>query len=339
MLLIRKAAFARAGLMGNPSDGYHGKTISVIVRNFSARVTMYEWDELEIVWSQEDKSRFRSIRELAQDVRLHGYYGGIRLVKATIKKFAEYCIARGHRLHDRNFSVRYESDIPRQVGLAGSSAIIVATLRCLMEFYGIEIPLEVQPSLVLSVETEELGIAAGLQDRVIQVYEGAVYMDFAKDRMRQCRGLMCGVYEPLDPALLPPLYIAYSTDVSEPTEVFHNNLRARFQQGEPAVVNAMKRFAALAFEARQAILDGDRATLARLINENFDLRRSICRLPKNQIRIVERARSAGASAKFAGSGGAIIGTYPDDATFERLCANLEAIGCRVIRPMIAAPAV
>lgn len=339
MLLIRKAAFARAGLMGNPSDGYHGKTISVIVRNFSARVTMYEWDELEIVWSQEDKSRFRSIRELAQDVRLHGYYGGIRLVKATIKKFAEYCIARGHRLHDRNFSVRYESDIPRQVGLAGSSAIIVATLRCLMEFYGIEIPLEVQPSLVLSVETEELGIAAGLQDRVIQVYEGAVYMDFAKDRMRQCRGLMRGVYEPLDPALLPPLYIAYSTDVSEPTEVFHNNLRARFQQGEPAVVNAMKRFAALAFEARQAILDGDRATLARLINENFDLRRSICRLPKNQIRIVERARSAGASAKFAGSGGAIIGTYPDDATFERLCAHLEAIGCRVIRPAIAAPAV
>ncbi len=339
MLLIRKAAFARAGLMGNPSDGYHGKTISVIVRNFSARVTMYEWDELEIVWSQEDKSRFRSIRELAQDVRLHGYYGGIRLVKATIKKFAEYCIARGHRLHDRNFSVRYESDIPRQVGLAGSSAIIVATLRCLMEFYGIEIPLEVQPSLVLSVETEELGIAAGLQDRVIQVYEGAVYMDFAKDRMRQCRGLTCGVYEPLDPALLPPLYIAYSADVSEPTEVFHNNLRARFQQGEPAVVNAMKRFAALAFEARQAILDGDRATLARLINENFDLRRSICRLPKNQIRIVERARSAGASAKFAGSGGAIIGTYPDDATFERLCAHLEAIGCRVIRPAIAAPAV
>ena len=78
-------------------------------------------------------------------------------------------------------------------------------------------------------------------------------------------------------------------------------------QGEPAVVKAMKRFAALAFEARQAILDGDQATLARLINENFDLRRSICRLPKNQIRIVERARSAGASAKFAGSGGAIIG--------------------------------
>ena len=29
MLLIRKRAYARAGLVGNPSDGYHGKTISV----------------------------------------------------------------------------------------------------------------------------------------------------------------------------------------------------------------------------------------------------------------------------------------------------------------------
>ncbi len=331
MQLIRKAAYARAGLVGNPSDGYNGKTISVIVKDFSARVTMYEWDQLEIVWSQEDRSRFRSVRELAQDVRQHGYYGGIRLVKAAIKKFVEYCISRGHRLHDRNFSVRYESNVPRQVGLAGSSAIIVATLRCLMEFYDVHIPIEVQPSLVLSVETDELGIAAGLQDRVIQVYEGAVYMDFEKDRMQSHRGLLCGVYEPLGSDLLPPLYVAYSTNVSEPTEVFHNNLRARFEQGEAAVVDAMKRFAELAFEARQAIFDQDADALARRIDENFDLRRSICQLPKDQVDMIERARAAGAAAKFAGSGGAIIGTYPDEATFDRLTANLAPIQCQVLR--------
>ena len=121
----------------------------------------------------------------------------------------------------------------------------MATLRCLMEFYGVEIPRRVLPSLALSVETEELGIAAGLQDRVIQVYEGLVYMDFARETMEEIDGLRCGVYEPLDPALLPPLYLAYSTNVSEPTEVFHNNLRARYMQGEPAVVEAMARFADL----------------------------------------------------------------------------------------------
>jgi glucuronokinase len=120
MLLIRKRAYARAGLVGNPSDGYHGKTVSVIVRNLWAEVTLYEWDQIEIVWSQDDQSRFRSVRDLVTDVKLHGYYGGVRLVKATIKLFAEYCARQGRRLHDRNFSIRYESSIPRQVGLAGS---------------------------------------------------------------------------------------------------------------------------------------------------------------------------------------------------------------------------
>jgi len=332
MLLIRKKAYARAGLIGNPSDGYHGKTISVIVPNFQAEVTLYEWDEVEIVWSQEDQSRFRSVRELAHDVKLHGYYGGVRLVKATIKRFVEYCEAREERLHERNFSVRYQSDVPRQVGLAGSSAIIVATLRCLTEFYGVEIPRRVQPSLVLSVEREELGIAAGLQDRVIQVYEGLVYMDFDRERMEACCGFECGVYEPLDASLLPPLYVAYSTDVSEPTEVVHNDLRARYERGDREVVEAMARFAQLTVEGRSAILARDAARLGQLINANFDLRRSICPIAAKHEEMVERARRAGASAKFAGSGGAIIGICPDQATFERLEAELEPIHCEVIRP-------
>jgi len=334
MELIRKTAYARAGLVGNPSDGYHGKTISLVVRNFSAEVTLYEWDQIELVWSQEDRSRFRSIRELVEDVDLHGYYGGIRLVKATVKKFAEYCMRRGHALHDRNFSVRYQSSIPRQVGLAGSSAIIVATLRCLMGFYQAEIPREVQPSLALAVETEELGIAAGLQDRVIQVYEGLVYMDFAKDRMAEKHGLLCGAYEPLDPALLPPLYVAYSTQWGKPTEHVHGDLRARYNRAEPAVVEAMGRFADLTVQARQAILARDAARLAQLIDGNFDLRRSILRLPPRLIEMIERARRTGASAGFTGSGGAIIGTCPDEATFRRLCAELEPLQCRVIRPQV-----
>src|SRR6266851_5204531 len=289
MLLIRRRAYARAGLVGNPSDGYHGKTISLIVRNMHAEVVLYEWEDVELIGSEEDQSRFRSIAELARDVKLHGYYGGIRLVKATIKQFVEYCQAQTEKgdcpssakgqspfsLHNRNFSVRSKSTIQRQLGLAGSSAIIVATLRCLMDFYQVQIPLEVQPSLALAVETEELGIAAGLQDRVIQVYEGLVYMDFARERLREQCGYHYGVYERLDPGLLPPLYLAYKEDVSEPTEVFHNDIRARYNRGETKVVEAMTQFAGLAAQAREALLARDARRLAQLMNENFDTRRSI----------------------------------------------------------------
>jgi glucuronokinase len=335
MFLTRKRAFARAGLLGNPSDGYNGKTISLSVRNYWAEVVLYEWDSVEIVLAGDDRAKFDSVDELARDVRLHGYYGGIRLIKATIKRFVEYCEARAVALHDRKFSIRYETTIPRQVGLAGSSAIIVATLRCLMEFYDLPLPLEAQPTFVLLVEQEELGITVGLQDRVIQVYEGLVYMDFDRSREHVVDGLATYWYEPMDPALLPPLYVAHHETLGEPTEIFHNNIRERFRKGDAPVVDAMRSFAQLAADGREALLARDAERLAGLINMNFDTRRSIYRLPPWQVNMVETARACGASAKFAGSGGAIVGTYQDEAMFERVRDSLAAIGSRTVKPHVA----
>lgn len=342
MLLLRKRAYARAGLIGNPSDGYFGKTISLIVRNFYAEVVLYEWEDVELILSEDEHSRFRSVQDLAFDVQLHGYYGGIRLVKATIKKFVEYCTKQALPLHERNFSIRYETNIPRGVGLSGSSAIIVATLRCLMDFYEIDIPKDVQPSLALAVEKEELGIAAGLQDRVIQLYEGLVYMDFSRERTRMIRGYPCGVYEPLDPSLLPPLYIAYSrSDMAgagrriETSAIMHGDIRTRFERGDPEVVEAMARFAGFAAESRTALLARDHDRLAQLMNQNFDLRRQIYKqMLSGQIEMVETARGTGASAKFAGSGGAIVGSYRDEPMYQALCAALGKIGCAVIKPIV-----
>lgn len=335
MQIIKKRAHARAGILGNPSDGYHGKTISIIVRNFWAEVVLYEWDTLEIVLAEDDRARFSSIHDLAKDVKLHGYYGGIRLIKATIKRFVEYCNLRGWKLHDHNFSVRYETNIPRQVGLAGSSGLIVATLRSLMEFYGVEIPQEVQPSLVLAIETEELGIAAGLQDRVILVYEGLVYMNFDEARERIIDGYKCYEYEPLDPSLLPKLYLAFHAALSEPTEVFHNDIRGRFNRGDAQVVNAMKHCAVLAEQGRTALRERDHARLGQLMNENFDTRRSIYSLPPWQIEMIETARACGASATFAGSGGAIIGAYADERMFEAIHGRMQALGCHTIKPIVS----
>lgn len=335
MLLIRKYGFARAALVGNPSDGYHGRTIAIVVRDFWAEVVLYEWDSVDIVLSADDRARFSSVQDLAADVSQHGYYGGIRLIKATIKCFVEHCRKQGIALHQRNFSIRYSTRIPRQVGLAGSSAIIVATLRCLMEFYGVTIPLAAQPALVLSIERDELGIMAGLQDRVIQVHEGLVHMDFGKQHRREVAGWACYQYDPLDPALLPPLYLAYHNGLSEPTEVFHNDIRGRYDRGDEQVIAAMRQAADLATAARQALLDHRPQDLPRLIDENFDIRRRIYNLPPWQSDMVETARREGASANFAGSGGAIIGTYDGDpAIFERLRTAFRAIGCSIIRPRI-----
>lgn len=332
-MAIESTAFARAGLIGNPSDGYYGKTISFVIRDFSARVSLYESPELDIVPAVQDRTRYRNMRDLVRDVRSNGYYGGLRVMKASIKRFVDYCDAQGIELPDKNFSIRYRTTIPRRLGMAGSSAIVTATFRCLMQYYEVDIPKPILPGIILSVETEELNIGAGLQDRVIQVYEGVVYMDFDK-RLLDTQGH--GTYVPLDPALLPKLFVAYREDLGEGSEVFHNNIRERWNRGDAEVVEAMKRFAGFAEQTRDLLLAGRGDEIGPLMDANFDLRRTLFKLDPKNVDMVERARAVGAHAKFSGSGGAIVGTYEDDAMYARLEETFREAGIAVFKPTISA---
>ena len=318
-------------MLGNPSDGFFGKTIAVTVRNFGASVTLYQSPELHIEPQVQDTNVFKSLHHLRDSVSMLGYHGGVPLLKAAIKKFAEYCENQRIKLPNQNFSIRYSTSIPRQVGLSGSSAIIVATFRALMQFYDVEIPQPILPNLVLATEAEELGITAGLQDRVIQCYEGCVYMDFDRTTMER-QGY--GDYEPLDPRLLPRLYIAYNTDLGKQSGRVHNDVRARWLKGEPTVVETMSSIADLARQGREAMLQQDNSTLNELINRNFDLRSQIYNISDLNRRMIEMARSCGASASFTGSGGSIIGLYRDDAMLNRLYVELKKINARVIKPYV-----
>lgn len=331
-MIIRTQAFARAGLIGNPSDGYYGKTISIILRNFSARVALYESPRLEIRPQQCDRLTYSSLADLIRDVQQHGYYGGVRLIKAAIKRFADYCREQGRDLPPRHFTIEYETDIPVRVGLAGSSAIVTATIRALMAFYNIQIPKPILPNLILSVELDELGIAAGLQDRVIQVYEGVVFMDFDK-KLMDSQGH--GRYEELNPKLLPPLFVAYHDRLAEGTEVTHNDLRSRYLRGEKVVLDAIARWAELAQQARDLIVARRGDEIGPLMNENFDIRASIMKISEGNRRLVQIGRNLGAAVKFAGSGGAVIGCYDGDPERrERLRQAYEQFGAKFIVPRI-----
>ena len=332
-MIIRTRASARAGLIGNPSDGYFGKTISVSMRNFAAEVSCYESPRVSIVPRRRDRLEFPSLDALVEDVQLNGYYGGIRLIKATIKRFCDYCREHGIELDGRNFTMEYETSIPVRVGLAGSSGIITATMRALMSFYGVQVPRALLPNLILSVEVDELGIAAGLQDRVIQVYGGAVFMDFDREQMQRVGH---GAYESLEPAQLPPLFVAFNDRLAEGTEITHNDLRGRFNRGEKEVVEAMKQFAAFAQEARDLIVAGRGAEIGPLMDANFDLRQSLVKISPGNRLLVDTGRRLGAAVKFAGSGGAVIGTFDGDPQrLDRLREAYTEIGAQLVVPEVA----
>ncbi len=329
--MIESLAYARAGVLGNPSDGYFGKTIALTLKNFRSRTLLYPSARLEIRPSDADIPVWENLAELRAHTRWRGYYGGIRIILALIVRFSDYCAREGIELHDRNFTIEYQSNIPLRLGLGGSSAIIISSLRALMSFYEVDIPLPIQANMALETETKELGVSAGLQDRVVQVYGGLIYMDFNREIMAS-RGY--GNYEVMDSTLLPNLYVAYRTNLSEGTEIFHTSLRQRYDAGDPAVQDAMAQWAAMAAEGRNALVAGDTERFGELIDANFDLRASVCEISPANLQMVQAARDAGATAKFAGSGGAIIGTFRDGRHFEELKEALAKLDIRAIHPVV-----
>ena len=331
-MIITAHAYARAGLVGNPSDGYFGKTISFIIRNFSATVRLWESPHFEIL---PDARRPRPLR---QRRRVPPRPEAPRLLRRPAphqgghQKVPRLLPPEGTRAaDDRSFTVSFETDIPRLVGLSGSSAIITAMMRALMEFYEVDIPKHFLPTLILSVEKEELGIAAGLQDRVIQMYEGIVYMDFDR-KLMESRGY--GIYEELQPredaAALRRVRPGARGGERRPAPQPAPALRPRRpdrRRGDAAYRDLTDR-------GRVALMSGDWDALGRIMNENFDLRKTFMNIaPENQ-RMVEVARSTGASAKFSGSGGAICGLYKDGRQYQQLVDALAALRCSVLRPII-----
>lgn len=189
------------------------------------------------------------------------------------------------------------------------------------------------PNLVLAVENEELGIPAGLQDRVIQVYEGVVFMDFDEAEMRKNGH---GHYEEIVPELLPPLYVAFQASFGEGTEVPHNDLRKRWNAKEKEVCEAMSEWASLAQKTRDLLIANRGSEIGPLLNANFDLRKKICghTLNAHHVRMIETARAVGCSAKYTGSGGAIVGTYEDDEMLNALRESMSGLGVTVCKPEI-----
>jgi glucuronokinase len=327
---------ARAGLLGNPSDGYFGKTLSCLVGNFKAKVTFEESDYLRLEpHPQFDPMEFQNIGELAAIYGDQGYYGGLRLLQAACKRFYEVCSARGIVLKGPNFTARYDTDIPRQVGMSGSSAIVIATLRALLRWYGVEdrIAREEFPTIALETEQEELGITAGMQDRVIQTYGGLMYMDFDRQLM-ESRGY--GRYERLDTALLPPMYLAYVIDPSDSGKI-HSDVRRRWNEGDPTVRQAMCTFAGFADEGRTALERSDYGTFSGLMDKAFALRREIfgdAVLGPDNLRMVELAHEHGLPGTTCGSGGAIAGVLGDDPQNAAFADALQAEGYHFLRLLV-----
>lgn len=281
------AAHARAALAGNPSDAYGGAVLAVTLDGLSAEA-------------------------FARRAQTPVVEPASELVEATVRRFSAELDAAALAT-----AVRWRTSVPRGVGLGGSSAIVIAVLRALCALYGTALDPAKMAELALAIETEDLGIAAGLQDRVAQAYGGLVFMEFGDG----------GAYEQLASSLLPPLVVAWRADAAQDSGDVHAPLRTRLEAGDPTAVAGMKELAEHARAARAALIGGDRERLARAADESFDVRRRLVALDPRHVELVERARELGAGANYTGSGGAVVAVCRDRAHSAAVARALAELGC------------
>jgi glucuronokinase len=172
MATLQARAHARVGLLGNPSDLYRGRGLGFAVRELGATVTL----------------------EDSGSTHIDG-----ELLKAGWRVFSR---ANGLEDATRPFRMVATTDVPFQSGLAGSSALLIAALRAWCAWFEVPLARSRIAELAWRTENDELGIRAGPLDRLVQAHEGLLAMDFEHP-------WRVASVERLDPALLPPLLLAW----------------------------------------------------------------------------------------------------------------------------------
>lgn len=333
MQRVMGVAHARAGLLGNPSDGYGGKAIALCLAEFRARVYLEPDEVLRILGSESEAGVFPSLIEAHHRFDCRGRDDGSGLLGAALRRFvlAHPELERRDQADPRlRFTIRYETDIPRQVGLAGSSAIVIAALRALTKWFDRALPTQALAALALAAETEDLGIAAGPMDRIVQAHQGVVAMDLAEPGD-------VSSYQALSADSLPPLFVAWDPRGGQPSGRAHAALRERWRSRDPDVMNTIEEFRDLVDQGLSLLARRDHDGFRAAMTRNFELRRRIFDVGEPDLEMVALAREQGAGAKLCGSGGAVIGVPAPESTLESMERVYLDAGYRFVRPGVEPP--
>ena len=242
-------------------------------------------------------------------------------------------VLRHMHMMDARLRIEYDSEIPFQAGLSGSTALLAAIVAALQECCGQRYLRHYFAEYIRFMELNRFGVVCGYQDAYMVTFGGLNYLEF-RDKEYYKPSLdeeLFATVEPLSEIVpLPlPLILAH-TGVERLSSSVHKPLRERWEDGDTAVVEGYKRIAVMARHAKRALLTGDLEHLGRLMNENHAIQRDLGGSGVENERLISAALDAGAlGAKLAGAGrgGTIMALHPDPHSLEE---PLLAAGANLI---------
>lgn len=309
---------ARVGLVGNPSDGYGGAVIAAPIDACAASVTAYPSDRVSIIGGGATE-QWPSPSAFAEHVTAAGHVGPQRLLTAALRRVADHVGPAG------GVEVHWSTDIPRSVGLAGSSALVVAAIESVLAVWGEHLDQRVVAALALRAETDDLGIAAGWQDRIVQAVRSPVLVDTAS--FDRCGDVDVPVVRRVRP--VAPLVVGWLESAADESGTYHAGVRARSEAQHPRSDvwrSSLTELGDLARRAADAADADDRVTFAALADRTWSVRQSVVPLRADHTELVESVRRLGVAATTPGSGGSVVAVPLDDETVGRVTRHLDQLG-------------
>ena len=290
---------ARVGLVGNPSDGYGGAVLGTVVPGLGATVTA----------------------EPAEGVQFGD--GERRIISAALQTLVDH-VARTTGGRERGVRLTWTTNIPRSVGLAGSSALAVGVIDATAALWNIPLDPRVVAALALSAERDVLGIAAGWQDRIIQSFGCSLLVDAAVMEVVDDWSVpTVTTLTPTTDERSMSLLLGWNEATATTSEEYHGALRT----SSTSLAAPMQVLAGLAREAARAFGAGDVDGVARAVDDGWTLRQSCAPLRADHADLVEMVRASGLAATTPGSGGAVVAVCADGDSVSRAIDSLVDAGC------------
>lgn len=195
--------------------------------------------------------------------------------------------------------VETNSQSPAGAGISGSSALMIATTAALARFTGCEVDLERMRVIAQNVEAQVIHVPTGCQDYYPALYGGVSAIHLEPDGIRRAS-------VPVSPEELEMRFVLAYTGAPRRSGINNWEVFKAHIDGDQQVFQNFERIAAIARDMHQALLRHDWEDVARLLREEWDLRRTNAKgitTPLIDKLIAVAGQAGGRAAKVCGAGG------------------------------------
>jgi D-glycero-alpha-D-manno-heptose-7-phosphate kinase len=228
--------------------------------------------------------------------------------------------------------IETDSESPAGAGISGSSALMIATTAALARFTSRHLTLEQMRVIAQNIEAQIIQVPTGCQDYYPALYGGVSAIHLNAD----------GIYRegiPIPPEEIESRFVLAYTGAPRKSGINNWEVFQAHINGDRRVFRNFERIAEIAHSMHQALVGGDWEEVARLLREEWKLRRNNAlgiTTPLIDKLIAVASKHGGKAAKVcgAGGGGCVIFLVEKGAA-SRVATAIGDAGARVLPLQVA----